>query len=478
MKKISWINWAVLALLVLSSSCSKVIFKKMYGGRTEQLDSSLYLPQGEEIIVIQHVNILSPNADSILEDKTLLIKKGKIDRIGEDLPIPEKSVVIDGTGKYLIPGLIDAHIHLFQSPNDLFLYIANGVTSIRELKGSDHHLEWREEINSGKRLGPNLFVATTKFQSKGFFSGIFLHYTQGDEILNKPKKAKNILRKLKTKGYDAIKIGTFLNEETYNVVNIAAKELEMSVVGHIPLNMPMDRLWTSNQTDVVHIEEFVKHFNREFGYVKDQNKEEFLAFVEKRGEEVAQKLVESEIVVTTTLWLTESFIRLKSQMHETLESVQLEYVNPGLVEGTFLTSRALGWLPKVNPYRLPSKLTEEQKINHLAYFDTYAKANQILLRIFNENGVTLMAGTDTNLPVLVPGFALHDELLSMQQAGMTPSQILRAATTVPAEWMNLNSGKIEEGFQAELVLLNQNPLENIANTKSIETVILRDKIIN
>ena len=172
----------------------------------------------------------------------------------------------------------------------------------------------------------------------------------------------------------------------------------------------------------------------------------------------------------------ESFARQRSDIESELANVPLKYVNPGLLEGSFIAKGALGWLPTVNRYKPSKKLSEEEFFNDQAYWRTYATANQMLLRIFNENGVSIIAGTDANVPTAVPGFSLHREFVSMSQQGMSAGQILRSATAIPAEWMKKNTGKIKVGYNSDLVLLNANPLEDIQNTTKIETVILGDKI--
>ncbi|MEM6264012.1 MAG: amidohydrolase family protein [Bacteroidota bacterium] len=476
---LTWGKRLLVTALVLS--VTSVLFvnrelEKMYGGMVKQIDISLHMQKAEKIIVIENVNVLSQRADSMLPNRTVHIREGIIDTIGESIPAPKESRIVNGTGKFLIPGLIDSHIHLWQSPNDLLLYLANGITTVRELKGSDHHLDWRAEITSGKRPGPNLFVASTKLQSKDFFAGAFLRWTQGDIIQTEPNEAIEVVKDLQTKGYDAVKIGSFLDEENYLAVNASAKELGMPVIGHFPLATRLDKLWTSNQTEVSHLEEFVKQLNREFGRVNSQNKEAFLKLVAQRAPQIAQKLVELDISVVTTLWLMESIPRQMGDIHDILEEVPLEYVNPGIAEGSFIAKGALGWLPEVNRYLTLSDEDETERAEDLAYFDTYVKANQLLLRLFHENGVTIMAGTDANVSAAVPGFSLHAELTSMNRCGMQPSDILRSATSIPAQRMNMNRGIVAKGFEADLVLLDQNPLEDISNTQSVTTVIRKDKI--
>jgi len=137
----------------------------------------------------------------------------------------------------------------------------------------------------------------------------------------------------------------------------------------------------------------------------------------------------------------------------------------------------MGWLPDVNIYRLPDDYPHANLAGNRKYWETYAKANQILLRAMAEKGVQILAGSDANVPVAVPGFSLHDELRSMTRAGMTPSQVLLSATVAPANSMNIKAGKIVQGYDANLLLLNKNPLLDIENTKTINSVIINGRLL-
>ncbi len=448
----------------------------LWGQHTQIVDHTKFNVKQKDI-AITHVNVLSPDGKTMIADQVVVINQGKITSIGSYAHIPSTYNVINGSDKYLIPGLIDSHIHLWQSPNDLLLYIANGVTQIRELNGSDEHLQWREEIEQG-RLGTNMFVASSRINSNGVIGSWFQKWAMKITSITPFNNAKSLVQSFKDAGYDAIKTYTFISNKNYWELSQATKSMGILLLGHTPINMTLKEVWKSNQKELAHIEELVKALGREFGDFNDKTAKQFLQFVQQRSDEVANNLAENKIAVVTTLWLSESFAKQKEDLNKILRSVQLPYVNPGITEISPVTSRAMGWLTDSNIYRLNPEITPEKKTRHLVYWKAYAKAHQILLKAMVDKDVILLAGTDANVPVAVPGFSLHDELISLTQSGMNNTQALLAATVTPADWMKVKSGKIQVGFNADLVLLDKNPLNAIENTKSINTVIINGKVLN
>lgn len=448
----------------------------MWGAHTSVVDHSRFItPQAR--IVIENVNMLSSDGTNMLADQTVIIDEGKIQSIGPNLSVPSDAMIVNGEGKYLIPGLIDSHVHLWQSPNDLLLYLANGVTHVRELNGSEEHLRWREEIKSG-RLGPKLFVASPRLNSNNYLKGLFGDWTAKTSSIGTSEKAEETLTSFNNKGYDGVKIYSFLSKEHFSAINGAAGQLNIPILGHIPTAVTLDQIWHSNLKELAHIEEIVKALDREFGGFNEENAAEYLKFVQARSKDVANKLIENHMAVVTTLWLTESFAKQRHELHTALSEVELAYVNPGISELSPIASRVMGWLPDSNIYRISHGHSHDELEGDKVYWNTYAKAHQILLRAMTNEGVTVMAGTDANVPTAVPGFSMHDELKSLTNTGMTPSQALHSATAAPASWMNVKSGKIAIGYNANLVLLNANPLADIGNTKAINSVISNGRLLS
>ncbi len=471
------ITFIIATIITMGVVFANYELKHMFGGYTEVVDATQFNIISKPTI-ITNVNVLSPDGKGFIKNQNVWLDNGEIISIDTINQVSKENLIINGQDKYLIPGLIDSHVHTWQSPNDLLLYLANGVTHIREMMGSSQHLKWRQEIEEGKRLGPKMFVASNKIQSFGLFEGWFMNWIQGNINLNKTDNAISTLHLLSNEGYDAVKLGSLLNKENYMAMSSATEKVNIPLIGHLPLSVGLKELWSSNQKEVAHIEEIVKALRTEFGRVNIENRNEFLQFVQSRSDEIADNLLKNEIVIISTLSLTKKFSRQKFGLDMLLKEIQLPYANPGLIEGTLLTSRGLGWLPEVNLYRLPENLNSKEQLRRKIYWNTYTKAHQIMFKTMVDKGVQILAGTDSNIPVMVPGFALHNELKSLTQSGMSPSQALHSATAVPANWMKIKSGKISPSYQADLVLLNKNPLDNIENTKTIEMVILNGKVFN
>ena len=463
--------WLLVLLLVFSVFTLYYInneVNKFWGAHTEVVNPNQFI-SSQTPFAITHVSVLSSDGERMIPNQTVIINQGMIESVNDETTVPAGFEVIDGTDQFLIPGLIDSHVHLWQSPNDLLLYLANGVTHIREMNGSEEHLQWKQEVSAG-RPGPDLFVATRRHNSSGFFKGWFNRWTAKINNVNDVDEVEAAVLNIKQTGYDAIKIYTFLDKKYFHAFNQVAPKIGMNLLGHIPITMELSEIWDSNMKELAHIEELVKALNREFGGYDSDSADAFLSFVQQRSDEVATQLLKNDMAVVSTLRLTESFSGQKANISNSLQGVELGYVNPGITESTVPSIKVLGWLPEVNIYRWPNDFPANLKKSSQVYWNTYAHANRLLLQAMVNKGVKVLAGTDANVPVMVPGFSLHNELLSLTHAGMSDAQALRSATSVPAEWMNVKTSRVQAGYQADLLLLNSNPLLEIENTKDIDIV--------
>lgn len=441
--------------------------KKIQGSFTEVIDTSnLYNPYSE--LVIKNVQILSPDCTHFIPNQRVILKDGIISAIQADSIQVSHLPVIEGNGKYLVPGLVDSHVHLRNSKNDLYLYLANGITGIREMSGNLTHLNWKKEIQAGA-LGPQMFVASEKVHSKEGLAGLFDSWTRGRINYTNEEEAAKKIKQIHEAGFDAIKISSFINKEMYDATLRIAKPYEIPVIGHIPFSVGLYEVYHSRQSEIAHIEEIVKSMIWGYGGYDAHTAEPFLNFLLSKSDSIAISLREKDIAVTSTLWLMESIPHQKLNLDSIISEVPLEYANPALVEGTIL---APGWLPGTNYYEEPEDVITDRNKRAFSqmYWDTYVKAIHVMTRMLAKNKVLLMAGTDANTALTIPGFSLHDELESLTKSGLSNSQALFSATVAPGIWTQSNTGKIQEGFQADLVLLSQNPLENIRNTRSVEAV--------
>ena len=473
-----WIWGAVVALVAISMAV--IMFFRyevnhILGGNTAVVDASQFKTLSGQM-AISNVSVLSTDSESIIENQTVLIKDKKIESIGPNISIPKNYHVIDGTGQYLIPGLVDAHVHIKKSKNDLLLYIANGVTHIGEMTGMKEHFRYRKQISEGA-LGPKMYISSPKLTSQKTMKAAFRSwFEKRHQNFTTPLKARKAVRKFKSQGYDAIKLSSDINVELYNAINDEAKKIGIRVIGHLPIEIGLDDLYQSGQSQLAHITSITQAVLNDLGGLSSKNAEDCLQYFRQNSDSIAVKLKEQDIVVASTIWLNESISKQDFDLSNFLKTIELEYMNPGWVEGSFISR---GWLPGNNSYENLNNTDSESKRLSEIYWKTYVEAMHIMTRALFRNGVTVVAGTDANgADGVIPGFSLHDELESLHNSGLTNAQVLHAATLAPAKWMQSNAGKIEEGYRADLVLLKENPLEDIRNTRTINAVIVNGELLN
>lgn len=267
----------------------------------------------------------------------------------------------------------------------------------------------------------------------------------------------------------------FVTPEMFKTTIEIAKENNIPVIGHIPL-VNLEAFYHSGQKEIAHIEEIAVKNMEDFGKSISKNPKEYINFLKARSNQIAKKLKENNISVTSTIALIESLPKQRFALKSRLKEIELEYTNPKIIEGTPLYK--LGWLPGKNGYEYDGDDEPEAKKRSLTFWKTYVEAIHIMTKALVDNNVEIMAGTDANVATMVPGFSIHNELESLSKFGMTNSQVLYSATVAPSSWMNSNTGKIKIGYDSDLVLLTKNPLEDIKNTKTIEYVFFDQFMID
>jgi len=462
-----WLAGTMLSLI--SMSCAGLVWFKYQGNKgagayTELIDPSLYF-EDYDLMGIKNVNILDPTASHFISNQDVVFQDGIIQSISSDQDLDSSIIFIDGTDKYLIPGLVDSHAHLRKSKNDLYLYLANGVTSIWEMFGIQEHLNWKEEKKNGS-ISPDLFVATSKVGSRKGLYHWGSKYFDGQINLTSVAAAKKRVRKFKKEGYDAVKLGSFVNREIYDSILQEAKIQNIPVLGHLPTDIGLEHMYESGLSELAHVEEIVKNIMEDFGGVGYDDTQEFITYLNDKVDSVAIKLRENNIAVSTTIFLMESLPLQKFDLENFLKTIDLDYVNPPYVEGTYFHK---GWLPGNNGYEnLEIKNDPGKRIKSELWWNTYVESIQIVTKALNKNKVILLAGSDANASGVVPGFSMHQELQSLVSLGLTNAEAIYSATVAPANWRSDNSGRIAEGYKANMVLLSANPLDDIKNTNTLE----------
>ncbi len=398
------------------------------------------LPLLGETVVIRNVNVLSMTSPKIAAKQNVIVRDGRIESVSTRLAkMPADTVVIDGTGKYLIPGLAEMHGHI-PPPNApagviddvLFLYLANGITTVRGMLGHPGQLELREKAKRGELLAPNLYLAGPSFNGNS---------------INSPQEATDKARAQKKEGWDLLKVHPGLTRDEYDAMAKTAREEGMRFGGHVPEDVGLLHAIEMGQETFDHIDGYVDQLDGKKGSV-DQKK---LADIVRRSKEAGVW-----IVPTFALWE----VLLNTTPLETLKSyAELKYVPASSVENwARLYSERLSQVPR-----------EEAK---------NIVANRVrILRALHEGGVPILMGTDAPQQFSIPGFSLHRELLHMRAAGMSPYEILVSGTVNVGRYFAKRDsfGTIEPGRRADLVLLDASPLDGVENFAKIHGVMVRGR---
>ncbi len=339
------------------------------------------------------VNLIPLDTDTVLEHMTVLVRDGRIAAVGPaDRTRRGRGMVsIDGRGKYLMPGLVDMHVHLFNS-RDLLLYLANGVTTIRNLGGyaaADSILDLRRQVAAGERLGPTIFTSGNWLDGDPPFRAV-------NTVVRTPEEARAIVSRQKAAGYDFIKVYATLSAAVYREIVLTGQRLGIPVTGHVPSAVGVDGVLASGQVGVDHVSELMG------------------------GDpvETARRVREAGVGVTTTLIMLHRAFALRGRP-EVVESLlalpEARYISPATRK--FWREAPFLGFPRADPAPV------------------YSRAES-MVRALEAAGVPVMSGTDAGIWGNEPGYSEVEEVIRLGQAGLSRYQALRAATVVPAAFLD------------------------------------------
>jgi len=412
-------------------------------------------------VAIRNVTVIPMTGAAPSANRTVVVRDGRIAEIGSAAQVraPADAIMVDGTGKYLIPGLFEMHAHTSKTrASALGLYVMHGVTTIRD-QGSEHAevLRWRREIRSGTRIGPRMLIAGPYLESLRNIERMRRDppeervepFERARVPVGSPNDARRVIDSLAGLELDHFKIRTVQDRETYVALAAAVHAHGKRLVGHVVTATPAAFL-EAGQDGVEH------------GFpigLDSLPREERLSFW--------RQLAARDVgMVPTIVVATESVFR------------PLEYFR-ALVSDTTPASHPLR--PYLSRFMILDwrEQVEEVTPQRREYFERAWPIALKHLREMRASGVRIMAGSDVAVLNIFPGPSLHEELrLFVDSVGMTPLEALESATRKPAEWLGLadSVGTIETGKVADLVLLDANPLDDITNTQRIAAVVLRGRL--
>ena len=429
------------------------------------------------LLAITHVTVVDMTGAPARQDMTVIVANSRIISIGKKVRVPESAKVIDGTGKFLIPGLWDMHVHFKEVERTFPMFIANGVTGVRNVGGDlDQLVKWRSEVASGRLTGPRIVTCGPILDGPNPSAhGSLLTIADA-------KEGRAAVDLLKSKGADCIKVYDQLTRDAYFEIIKEAKRVGLPVVGHVPLALTADEAANAGQRSIEHLGNVFESAtsiraqliaeDARAGPVKDPS--EYPRRIAARGErmlstydeKLAQLIFKSyvrnhtwQVPTLETKWSLAFFDELVGK-----DDARLKYIPASELEY---------WTPQKNffaRYRTPEYIVYRKKL--------YQKELD-LVRDMHRAGVMFMTGTDLSGAYVFAGFSVHHEMELLVQAGLSPYEALQAATRNPALFLRESKdwGTIEKGKLANLVILSANPLEDIRNSQKIDGVVLNGRYL-
>lgn len=385
-------------------------------------------------VALRDVTVIDTTGDPPRSHMTVLITGSRITGIGpaRTLALPAATRVVDGRGKYLIPGLWDMHVHLTHNRDGMIpLFIANGVTGIRDMGGNLELIDGiRAKIAEGVLVGPRLIRAGPFVEGPGHE----WHPVSSRMSVTTEAEARQAVATLKARGVDFIKVHVGLSVEMLRVVADEAKKQGLPMVGHATVTPAQ-----ASDAGQIGIEHHVLSGNAE-----------------------ADRALIAKFLANGT-WISPTLTEVINAQNP-IDDPRLRYIPRSI--------RAMwdkNWPVKA---RTPEEVAAVRKERAAKALDE--------TRQLARAGVPLLAGTDSGFRDLFPGFSLHDELAFMVQAGLTPLEALQTATINPAKFLGTldSEGTIAQGERADLVLLEGNPLEDVNRTRKIAGVVVAGRYLS
>ena len=432
----------------------------------------------ESPLVIIHVTVIDGTGAKAALDQTVVIKGHRIAAMGKagEVFIPKGASVVDATGKFLIPGLWDMHVHTLEEgrPKEFFpLLIANGVTGVRDMGSPMSDLQavtmLRNQIDGGEIMGPNTVAGGP------LLDGPNPMFPKLSIAVSNETEARQAVRELQSGGVDFIKVYSLLPRDAYFAIADEARLRHIPFAGHVPESVSALEASESGQRSIEHLSGVRLACSTNEAELRQ-------VLLEARAKSDASLLY--RVLRHVYAKSKESYSKEKAKALFSRFVANDTWQVPTLVVARFLAQMERNSKKDPRPALARKRLGNDPWVEYCTadQFESVSKSTQNALDLVNamkRAGVKFMAGTDAPNPLVVPGRSLHDELELLVQAGFTPLEALQSATRNPAEYLGRldTLGTVEKGKIADLVLLEANPLEDIGNSRKIWAVIVNGRIL-
>lgn len=421
-----------------------------------------------EPLVVEHVSVVPMTTEGLLADRTVVIEDGRIARVApaDEVRVPAGATVVDGRGRFLIPGLVDAHVHLNEGEEEyLAAWLAAGVTTIQCMHGSSHALGLREAVRSGQRVGPRIMTTGP---------------TTAREGVHSLEDVARHVAHVQSGGYDAVKMygdgSDTMPAESYLALVDQAHAAGLRVTGHAPRNLPFAIVLEAGQDSIDHCEELV-YTHQPLG---------LKPWVDFQFGRRAMASLGADPVPADPASLAEPIAELAAAMHERGLALTPTLITFSTIErmvaGDVAALAARPEMRLAHPLKRRAWTNDGNRFRRArgaeadlraAWFASALAIQRRIVAAAEAAGVPLMTGTDAPFDLVAPGRSLHDEVAQLVACGLSPARALRAATVTPGEELGLGvgSGTIAEGVRADCVLLEANPLEDVRALDGVVGVV-------
>lgn len=462
----------------------------MTSGRTALLATCILLAPAwaqPPALVFTHATVIDTTGGPEQHDTTVVVTGNRISALGKNVKIPKNAQVLDATGKFLIPGLWDMHTHI-HSPEDLQLFIANGVTGLRVMAALPEVSKMRSRIDSGDLVGSRMTIASRLMDgesdpnqpaaswnpSETEIAQEWTDVMKGGRprsiIVHNAAEGREAVINAKRAGAEFIKVHEDLSREAYFAIAQESRKQGILFVGHVPPLVTALEASDAGQRSIEHLQNILIGCST--------RETELLQMAAEHGASIAtiQRATLETFSPQKAVALIARFKKNETWQCPTLTS---RFSTRGRAERSsasldYISSQIRSrWQRALNAAPQP---TEEEQ----AIAKSYDQKLVELVALMRRQGVRFIAGTDVGGAFLVPGFSFHDELAELVKAGFTPMEALQAATIDAARFrgQEKEQGSIQRGKLADLVLLNADPLDNIANTRKIDAVVVNGRLLD
>lgn len=447
----SWISAIILAFSTIGCSAGR----PSADGAGHAADDST----GADVIAIVGADVIPMTSPGkIFHDQTVLVHEGNISAAGprSEVVVPVGALEIDGRGQFLIPALADMHVHLehFDDPDLLALFPRYGVTLVRNMDGRPAILEWRDAVREGRLMGPEIVTAGPILDGDP-------PLLPDNRVIAGADEAREAVREQAAAGYDFIKTYSNLSADAWRAAVDTAKEEGLRVAGHAPRDVELTELLDS-QWSLEHLADYGEIVEKDDSPYRNRwHWSKLLVGMPidaSKLEHLAQHVASSDMWVVPTLVQSSRAMADAATLEEWLNHPEMDLIPEAGVAF---------WKERLQSSA--SRMDEED----WKLVDAGRSNRQAIVSELYEAGARIAVGTDTPNPFVIPGASLHEEMELLVEAGMNNEDVLAAATTGAATMLGkANWGTIEEGSEADMILLRDNPLADIRATRSIVGVMV------